>query len=160
MNKLRTLNDLVERMGARLELRWLTPPPQPPRPLLGGDGALGRQSLVGPLNGIHPNRLQVIGQAEQRYLEDMSRVAREDAFNRLLASQPAGIILANGIDPDPDLLAATRRLDIPLLASPLPDEPGLTGKDKELLKKYENRFVAQKPSADYVIDRINNGLYR
>ncbi len=36
--------------------------------------------------------------------------------------------------------------------------PGLTGKDKELLKKYENRFVAQKPSADYVIDRINNGL--
>jgi HPr kinase/phosphorylase len=64
----------------------------------------------------------VIGQAEQRYLEDMSRVAREDAFNRLLASQPAGIILANGIDPEPDLLAATRRLDIPLLASPLPDE--------------------------------------
>ena len=36
--------------------------------------------------------------------------------------------------------------------------PGLTGKDKELLKKYESRFTAQKPSADYVIDRINNGL--
>jgi photosystem II PsbU protein len=36
--------------------------------------------------------------------------------------------------------------------------PGLTSKDKELLKKYESRFTAQKPSADYVIDRINNGL--
>jgi len=35
---------------------------------------------------------------------------------------------------------------------------GLTGKEKEILKKYESRFVAKSPSADYVIDRINNGL--
>ena len=38
--------------------------------------------------------------------------------------------------------------------------PGLTGKEKEVLKKYEGRFVAKKPEADYVIDKINNGLYR
>jgi photosystem II PsbU protein len=38
--------------------------------------------------------------------------------------------------------------------------PGLSGKEKELLKKYESRFTAQKPQADYVIDRFNNGLYR
>jgi len=37
--------------------------------------------------------------------------------------------------------------------------PGLTGKEKEILKKYESRFTAQKPQADYVIDIINNGLY-
>lgn len=36
--------------------------------------------------------------------------------------------------------------------------PGLSAKEKDLLKKYESRFTAQKPSADYVIDRINNGL--
>ena len=36
--------------------------------------------------------------------------------------------------------------------------PGLTAKEKETMKKYESRFVALKPSADYVIDRINNGL--
>lgn len=36
--------------------------------------------------------------------------------------------------------------------------PGLSGKEKELIKKYEGKFVAFKPSADYVIDRINNGL--
>mmetsp|Transcript_351 Transcript_351/g.794 ORF Transcript_351/g.794 Transcript_351/m.794 type:complete len:151 (-) Transcript_351:349-801(-) len=38
--------------------------------------------------------------------------------------------------------------------------PGLSSKEKEVMKKYESRFVALKPSADYVIDRINNGLYR
>lgn len=36
--------------------------------------------------------------------------------------------------------------------------PGLSGKEKEVIKKYESRLTAQKPSADYVIDRINNGL--
>merc|ERR1711865_1321735 len=36
---------------------------------------------------------------------------------------------------------------------------GLTATDKELIKKYEARFTCQSPSADYVIDRINNGLY-
>ena len=38
--------------------------------------------------------------------------------------------------------------------------PGLTGAEKDLIKKYESRFTAFAPSADYVIDRINNGLYR
>ena len=37
--------------------------------------------------------------------------------------------------------------------------PGLTGAEKDLIKKYESRFTAKEPAADYVIDRINNGLY-
>lgn len=37
--------------------------------------------------------------------------------------------------------------------------PGLTDKEKDVIKKYESRFTALKPAADYVIDRINNGLY-
>jgi photosystem II PsbU protein len=35
---------------------------------------------------------------------------------------------------------------------------GLTSKEAEIVKKYESRFVAKEPSADYVIDRVNNGL--
>lgn len=38
--------------------------------------------------------------------------------------------------------------------------PGLTSAEKEVIKKYESRFVAEAPAAEYVIDRINNGLYR
>mmetsp|Transcript_19683 Transcript_19683/g.42794 ORF Transcript_19683/g.42794 Transcript_19683/m.42794 type:complete len:153 (-) Transcript_19683:257-715(-) len=38
--------------------------------------------------------------------------------------------------------------------------PGLSGAEKDLIKKYESRFAVTPPSADYVIDRINNGLYR
>mmetsp|Transcript_126898 Transcript_126898/g.367281 ORF Transcript_126898/g.367281 Transcript_126898/m.367281 type:complete len:149 (+) Transcript_126898:56-502(+) len=38
--------------------------------------------------------------------------------------------------------------------------PGLSGAEKDLIKKYESRFTALPPQADYVIDNINNGLYR
>jgi photosystem II PsbU protein len=34
----------------------------------------------------------------------------------------------------------------------------LTTREAEVYKKYESKFVAKKPSPDYVIDRINNGL--
>ena len=37
---------------------------------------------------------------------------------------------------------------------------GLSAADKDMIKKYESRFTVTPPSADYVIDRINNGLYR
>jgi photosystem II PsbU protein len=38
--------------------------------------------------------------------------------------------------------------------------PGLTSREAEVLKKYEARFVCKTPSPDFVIDRVNNGLYR
>ena len=38
--------------------------------------------------------------------------------------------------------------------------PGLTGPQKDIIKKYEGRFVVLDPNPTYQIDRINNGLYR
>jgi len=38
--------------------------------------------------------------------------------------------------------------------------PGLTQAEKDVIKKNENRFTVKEPAAEYVIDRINNGLYR
>ena len=38
--------------------------------------------------------------------------------------------------------------------------PGLTGAEKDNLKKQENRFVTLDTKPEYDIDKINNGLYR
>eukprot|EP01031_Cornospumella_fuschlensis_P039289 gene39289-47819_t len=37
---------------------------------------------------------------------------------------------------------------------------GLTSAEKEALKKYESKFVALEEKPEYVLDKINNGLYR
>ena len=36
--------------------------------------------------------------------------------------------------------------------------PGLSSAESAVIKKYESRFTAKEPAAEYVIDRINNGL--
>jgi photosystem II PsbU protein len=38
--------------------------------------------------------------------------------------------------------------------------PGLSQAEKDVIKKNESRFTVKEPAAEYVIDRINNGLYR
>lgn len=38
--------------------------------------------------------------------------------------------------------------------------PELNEKQKEVLKKYEKNFIALPPAPEYVVDQINNGLYR
>merc|ERR1712241_614532 len=40
------------------------------------------------------------------------------------------------------------------------DIPGLDEKVKDIMKKYESQFVCLPPSQAYVIDRVNNGMYR
>merc|ERR1719230_1766006 len=38
--------------------------------------------------------------------------------------------------------------------------PSLTGPEKDILKKYESRFLTLDVKPEYDIDKINNGLYR
>ena len=37
---------------------------------------------------------------------------------------------------------------------------GMSEKEKNVIKKYESRLLVGPPEPAYVIDRINNGLYR
>lgn len=121
MNPVATIEDLHQRLGARLQLRWLTAQSGPPRPLRGEERTTAGQSLVGSLNFIHPNRIQVIGQAELRYLADLGQIAHAEALAQLFAGRPAGVVFADDIEPEPMFFAWAERSETPLLASPLGD---------------------------------------
>jgi len=75
MTQVQTLQDLMERIGPRLKLRWLTTRPGSARALRGAAAGIAGQSVVGSLNCIHPNRLQVIGHPELLYLSDLGKTA-------------------------------------------------------------------------------------
>jgi HPr kinase/phosphorylase len=75
MTQVQTLQDLMERIGPRLKLRWLTTRPESARALRGAAAGIAGQSLVGSLKCIHPNRLQVIGHPELLYLSDLGKTA-------------------------------------------------------------------------------------
>lgn len=117
-----TLQSLIRQTGPRSGLHWLTPEPAEPSPILGSGPPLSRQSLIGPLNCIHPNRLQVIGHAELVYLTDLGPTAQCETIQQLFACQPAAVIFSDGIEPDDDFRDQAALTCTPLLGSPLGDE--------------------------------------
>jgi HPr kinase/phosphorylase len=117
-----TVQGVVERLGAALKLRWVGPSPHTPRPLRSSDPGAAGQSLVGSLNCIHPNRLQIIGHAELVYLADLAPAAHDETIRTLFAARPAAVIFADGIEPEPLVMELAGRTATPLLASPLGDE--------------------------------------
>jgi HPr kinase/phosphorylase len=117
-----SLQSLIAQTGPRLKLRWLTPAPTSPRPLRGEVSGDTRQSLIGSLNCIHPNRLQVIGHAELLYLAHLGRTAFAETVDKLFADRPTAVIFSDGIEPETALRDAAEQTQTPLLGSSLGDE--------------------------------------
>lgn len=121
MNTLLTANDLFDAQKALLNLKWLAGHAGKGRLLEGEAAKFPGMALVGHLNFVHPNRVQVIGGAEVEYLEQLSDAERAQAIERLFACETSAVVIvANHAAVAPDLIAAADRRNLPLLASPLP----------------------------------------
>lgn len=75
-------------------------------------------SLVGHLNFVHPNRIQVLGVAETAYLAGLSPESMQEGLSRLFANDMAAMIVANGQPVKDVLKEAAERYHVPLLTSP------------------------------------------
>ncbi len=74
-------------------------------------------ALVGHLNFIHPNRIQVLGVAESAYLRDMPTLVLKESLERMFSAGMAAMVVANG-QPVPDSLKEMcDRYHVPLLTS-------------------------------------------
>ncbi|MCE5181339.1 MAG: HPr(Ser) kinase/phosphatase [Betaproteobacteria bacterium] len=77
-------------------------------------------ALIGHLNFVHPNRVQVLGCAEMDYLRSLDHGALDQSINNLFSTELALIIVANN-EPVPDpLFQAANRSQTPLFTSPQP----------------------------------------
>jgi len=100
---------LHEDVGEALALAWVAG--------RGGNTAVRREAaataaLVGHLNLTHPNSIQVIGAYEAASLPGLTE--------RLFASSPAALIVADGIAVPQALIDGAERGNTPLFATPLP----------------------------------------
>lgn len=117
-----SLQSLIAQTAPQLKLRWLTPEPDAPRPLRGENAEYARRSLIGSLNCIHPNRLQIIGHPEHLYLAGLGSTAFIETIERLFADHPAAVLFTDGLQPDATIREYAERTQTPLLGSPLGDQ--------------------------------------
>jgi HPr kinase/phosphorylase len=73
--------------------------------------------LVGYLNYIHPNRVQIVGRREVAYLNEPSAEVTERRISRIVTLEPPVLICADGQVPPDRLVALCDRADIPLFVT-------------------------------------------
>jgi HPr kinase/phosphorylase len=116
-----TSGDLFQDLRERLSLEWVAGRAGGERTLRGDFPGAAGQTLVGPLNCIHPNRVQVIGHAEQIFLSGLLDRSFQDFMDKLLCGEPAAIVVSDSIQPEPAIGDYAEHTNTPLLTSPLPD---------------------------------------
>ncbi len=76
--------------------------------------------VVGHINIIHPERLQVIGQAELEWAARIGDRRFGQMFNDLLQARPPAILIADGLEAPALLSEACQQSGTPLIISPRP----------------------------------------
>ncbi len=112
-----TVQDVFDSHQKPLELLWLSETIQTDRLIL--EPRSGPQpNLVGYLNLIRPNRIQVLGATETQYLSGLEADIYEDALRQLFDARPAMIIFACSTTPPAALRQCANDTGTPLLGSP------------------------------------------
>ena len=115
-----TAAELFQHYSDRLDLRWVTGKRQAHHRKISAINFKVRPSLVGFLNLIHPNRIQVIGEEELDWLDSLEAKNRWETIARIVDLQPAAIIVAGDLEVDDDLEQWARESGTPLMTSPRP----------------------------------------
>jgi HPr kinase/phosphorylase len=113
--------------------------------LTGGENMLSSDTvskpslaLIGHLNFVHPNRVQVLGCAEMDYLRSLKSKELLQAIHNLFSTDLAAVVVANGEKPPEELLSAANELETPLFTTPL-QSPSLM----DVLSHYLSQAVAE-----------------
>lgn len=116
-----TARELFDAQATALKLKWAAGRAGGGRLLEPATARYPGMALVGHLNFVHPNRVQVIGEAEVAYLKRIGRKERATQVRALFGcATTAAVVLANNVKPAQDLIHAADAAQLPFFTSPLP----------------------------------------
>jgi HPr kinase/phosphorylase len=115
-----TSAELYLSFSDRLGLRWIAGKSHAAERQITATSFRVRPSLVGFLNLIHPNRVQVIGEEEMAWLDGLDAKSRWETIARIFDLQPAVVIVAGGLEVADDLEQWASESGAPLLTSSQP----------------------------------------
>lgn len=117
MTRSLTAHELFDEVRTRLDMSWDGTHEGGERKIEIAEGRQRRPSLVGYLNLIHPNKVQILGAEELAFLDGLSAIERRTTIQRMVKVQPAVLVVTRGRDVPADVIAASRRNRIPVWRS-------------------------------------------
>jgi len=113
-----TARQLFDSISERLALRWVGGLRGEQRALEPGDNLARRPSLVGYLNIIYPNKVQIIGTEELNYLDSLDSRQRWETVQKIINYRPTALIVTKDQTVPADLREAADESDTPLWTGP------------------------------------------
>jgi HPr kinase/phosphorylase len=115
-----TVSEFIAQAPPQLELRVLA----------GESGALTRRldlpriqklglALAGFTHYIHTGRLQIVGQTEIWYLDQLDADRRREALRNLQLDRISCVLVTKGLEPPPEFISAAEEFSTPLLSTPV-----------------------------------------
>ena len=102
-----------------LDLDWISGPRESAAALDSSEINQSAQGLIGHLNLVHPNWMQIFSRTEAAYFSGLSDDAQRDELNRITDSRLVGMILSDGERAPRSIAEFAQSRDIPLIASPM-----------------------------------------
>jgi HPr kinase/phosphorylase len=117
MNNDASVGTLFETLQAKLDLRWTGGRTGQTRAVKNPESQAAHTSLVGHLNLIHPNRVQVLGRTEIAYLDRLGAQARRDLVDHLFDGTTDLIVVGDNCAAPQDIRQRSEATSTPLLQS-------------------------------------------
>ncbi len=102
-----------------LDLKWISGPRESAPSLDSADVNQSSQGLIGHLNLVHPNWIQIFSRTEAAYFSGLNDQAQREALERISGSGLVCVILADGEKAPPSLADFGQSKQIPVFASPM-----------------------------------------
>ena len=115
MTEILSAESIIVNLSEQIELKWAAGQEDPDRPLHEIDISQ-HATLIGHLNLIHKNLIQVIGETECAYLQGLEDDFRANVLQQIFESPTVAIIMADGIDVPDILIGYANKAHIPVLS--------------------------------------------
>lgn len=113
-----TARELFDSVAERLGLRWIAGLNGGARAIEPAEKQSRRPSLVGYLNVIYPNKLQIIGTEELNFLDGLDSRQRWDVIQKIMAYKSTALVVTKDQKIPPDMREAADETATPLWSSP------------------------------------------
>lgn len=115
MTALFSAESIIVNLSSKVELKWVAGEEDPER-LLHEIKVSEHATLIGHLNLIHTNIIQVIGKTECDYLQSLDDDFRTSVLNQIFSKETVAIIIADDIPVPDKLIACANNNHVPLLS--------------------------------------------
>jgi serine kinase of HPr protein (carbohydrate metabolism regulator) len=139
MNMDATVGTLFDSLQEKLQLQWAGSQRADSRAIRSPEQDSPKTALVGHLNLIHPNQIQVLGDPEIQYLERIGDSARRDLINQLFNGTADLVVVGDRQAVPDDIRQLSEASSTPLLTSTQP-----TAKLVSYLQYYLTNLFAEK----------------